>query len=256
MSGSNLSDPPLARSADAKAPARVDEPLGLTIHNLPPAGAALAAVQRSRRGRWQLLGLLLAFAAPVLASYFTYYVIRPDGRRNFGALIEPQRPIPAQLMARSLDGQPQPLQALRGQWLLVSVAGGACDAGCRDNLYLQRQLRETLGREKDRLDWVWLVSDEAALPADITPALAQATVLRVPEQELQQWLAPAPGRALAEHLYLVDPRGHWMLRFPAQLDRQGAAQAKRDLDRLLRASASWDQAGRETPPSSAIPSAR
>jgi len=38
--------------------------------------------------------------------------------------------------------------------------------------------------------------------------------------------------------------GHWMMRFPAHLDKAGAGKAKRDLDRLLRASASWDQAGR------------
>ena len=49
---------------------------------------------------------------------------------------------------------------------------------------------------------------------------------------------------LEEHLYLVDPMGHWMMRFPARLDREGAAKAKRDLERLMRASASWDKAGR------------
>jgi hypothetical protein len=35
-----------------------------------------------------------------------------------------------------------------------------------------------------------------------------------------------------------------MMRFPATMDAAGAAKAKRDLDRLLRASASWDKEGR------------
>jgi hypothetical protein len=35
--------------------------------------------------------------------------------------------------------------------------------------------------------------------------------------------------------------GEWMMRFPANMD---PARVKRDLDRLLRASASWDLAGR------------
>ena len=195
-------------------------------------------------GRWQLLGLLLVCAAPVVASYFTYYVIRPEGRRNFGELMQPLRPMPADLPVQTLDGQPRNLGELRGQWLLLSVAGGACDADCRNNLYLQRQLREGLGREKERLDWVWLVSDAAALPADIAPALAQATVLRADGGMLAAWLAPEAGHALAEHLYVVDPGGNWMMRFPARMDGAGAAQARRDLDRLLRASSSWDQAGR------------
>jgi hypothetical protein len=35
-----------------------------------------------------------------------------------------------------------------------------------------------------------------------------------------------------------------MLRFPARLDIEGAAKAKRDLERLMRASSSWDKPGR------------
>ena len=68
--------------------------------------------------------------------------------------------------------------------------------------------------------------------------------LRVDAGALTEWLAPAQGHAMAEHLYLVDPMGNWMMRFPAALDLAGAAKAKRDLERLLRASASWDTAGR------------
>ena len=219
------------------------QPLGLTVHELPAADEALAT-QRSRQGRWKMLGVMLVCAAPVIASYFTYYVVRPDGRRNFGELVEPQRTIP-DAAAHTLDGHAQRLDALKGQWLIVSVAGGGCDAPCQSNLYLQRQLRESLGKDKERVDWVWLVDDAAQPPAEILPGLQKATVLRVDAAELARWLAPAQGHALSEHLYVVDPQGHWMMRFPARMDRSQAAQAKRDLDRLLRASASWDQPGRE-----------
>ena len=195
-------------------------------------------------GRWQLLGLLLVCATPVIASYFTYYVIRPEGRRNFGELMQPLRPMPADLAVQTLDGQQRKLGELRDQWLLVSVGGAACDADCRNNLYLQRQLREAMGREKERLDWLWLVTDDAALPADIAPALDQATVLRVDGVALAKWLAPQAGHALSEHLYVIDPQGQWMMRFPARMDGAGAGQARRDLERLLRASSSWDQPGR------------
>ena len=212
------------------------------MHTLPQADAA-AALQRpdTRAGRWKMLAVLLVCAAPVIASYFTYYVIRPEGRRNYGELIDPQRPLPA-LAAVSTDGKRSELPELKGQWLLVSVAGGACDASCQQHLYFQRQLRESLGREKDRLDRVWLVSDEAAIPAALNTALQGATVLRV--AGLEQWLQPAAGQKLADHLYVVDPIGNWMMRFPAGMDAAGAAQAKRDLERLLRASSSWDKAGR------------
>lgn len=197
----------------------------------------------TRHARWKLLLLLLVCISPVAASYFTYYVVRPEGRRNFGELVQPQRPMP-DLAVTALDGRIERLQALRGQWLLVSVAPGACDAACQNHLYLQRQMRESLGKEKERLDWVWLVTDDQAPPTTILPGLQQATVLRVDAAALAQWLEPQAGHALTEHLYVVDPMGNWMMRFPPALDTAAAAKAKRDLERLLRASASWDTAGR------------
>lgn len=245
MSGSKLSD------ATTPRPELHDAPLGLTVHSLPQPHLALpdhAAppldARRVRLGRWKMLAVMLVCAMPVIASYLTYYVIRPDGQRHYGELITPQRPLPDLAVMPLQSSSINNLRALKGQWLLVSVAGGTCDAACERHLYLQRQLRESLGKEKDRLDRVWLVSDDADVPQSLRPALAQATVLRVPPALLAQWLAPAAGHELSEHLYVVDPLGNWMMRFPAGLDLASATQAKRDLDRLLRASASWDQPGR------------
>jgi hypothetical protein len=237
MSGSNSSPP-------ADAPRVPDEPLGLTVHSLPtPREAALGNEQRTRSGRWKMLAVLAVCAAPVIASYFTYYVIRPEGRRNYGELVDPQRPLPA-ITGTALDGKAVQLPALRGQWLLVSVASGACDAACEKHLYLQRQLREGLGKEKPRLDWVWLVPDGAPVREALLPALKEATVLRVDAAQLSQWLAAAQGQQLADHLYVVDPLGNWMMRFPPGADTATAPKIKRDLERLLRASSSWDQPGR------------
>ncbi|MFZ4481167.1 MAG: SCO family protein [Rhodoferax sp.] len=248
MSGFKLLDDSSSRAApDTAAGARAgrgEQLLGLTVHSLPSAERALEQdVRRIRSGRWKMMLVFLVCAAPVLASYITYYWVRPEGRRNFGDLIEPQRPLPA-LSGVSLSGQQIDLAALKGQWLLISVAGGACDEVCSRHLYLQRQMREGLGKDKDRIDWVWLIADDAQVPATLLPALKEATALRVPAAGLSAWLSPAKGRQLAEHLYVVDPIGNWMLRFPAELDVSSAAKAKRDLERLLRASASWDQPGR------------
>jgi hypothetical protein len=235
MSGSNSLPPVAGPSAD--------QPLGLTVHGMPSPQDALGTVPQRRLGRWKMTAVLLICAAPVIASYLTYYVIRPEGRRNFGELITPQRPTPA-ITSTDLQGNVQDLRNLKGQWLLVSVAGGACNTACEQNLYLQRQIRESLGKEKDRLDWVWLIPDDVPVPAALKPALTQATLLRVQASQLKAWLAPATGQQLADHLYVVDPMGNWMMRLPAQLDKAQAPKAKNDLSRLLRASSSWDIAGR------------
>ena len=243
MSGSNSSPP-------VETPAAPDKPLGLTVYDLPsPQDSAAVDAGRTARGRIRMLAVLLVCAAPVIASYFTYYVVRPEGRRNYGELVQPQRPLPA-LAATQQDGQTTPLTALKGQWLLVSVSGAGCDAACAKHLYLQRQLREALGKDKDRLDRVWLITDSAPLAPGVQAALASSTVLRVDATALAQWLQPAAGRQLSDHLYLVDPLGNWMMRFPAidfaisPVDTVSAAKIKRDLERLMRAAASWDTAGR------------
>ena len=218
-----------------------DEPLTLTVHTLPQPGEAAAVdAARTRSGRWKMLLLLLVCAAPVIASYFTYYVIRPEGRSSYGELIDPQRPLPA-FSGTNAQGEQVPLDSLKNQWLLVSVADSACDAGCERNLYLQRQIREMLGREKDRLDWVWLRTGEPPLTEPLAQATAAAVVLKVDAGALAGWLEAAPGKRLEDHLYVVDPLGNWMMRFPADVDPK---RARRDIDRLLRASSFWDRAGR------------
>jgi hypothetical protein len=238
MSGSNSSSPAAGR------PERLDQPLGLTVYSLPvPQEAAVADEQRTRSGRWKMLVVMLVCAAPVVASYLMYYVVRPQARSSYGELIEPQRPIPS-ITGKDLAGKTVALPTLEGQWLLASVAGGACDARCEHNLYLQRQLREGLGKDKERVDWIWFVTDDAPVREALLPGLQDATVLRVDAAQLAQWLAPARGHQISEHLYVVDPMGHWMMRFPPTQDTAGATHIRKDLERLMRASAGWDQPGR------------
>jgi hypothetical protein len=231
--------------ADKKtADSSTDRPLGLTVHSLPePAAVARADGQRTRSGRWLMLAVLLVCAAPIVASYFTYYVIRPQNAKSYGELIQPSRSLPAVQGVRP-DGSTVELTALKKQWLLISVGSGRCPDDCQERLYLQRQILTGLGRERDRVEWVWLIQDDAPVNPAIQPGLAEATVLRVGQTELAQWLQAQPGHSLEEHFYLVDPMGEWMMRFPAPIDRAHAPRIKRDLERLLRAAAGWDQPGR------------
>jgi nucleotide-binding universal stress UspA family protein len=200
--------------------------------------------RRVRRGRLRMLLILLACAAPVIASYLTYYVIRPAERTNYGTLILPTQSLPADLALATLDGEPLAPASLHGQWLLVVVDGSDCDAACEKRLFMQRQLPEMTGREHDRIDRVWLLTDGGTpAPALLEAARARTTltVLRADPQALARWLVPAEGQALRDHLYVVDPMGEWMMRVPAEPE---PSRVKRDLDKLLRASSSWDRAGR------------
>ena len=219
------------------------ESLTFTLHGTPAPMRDYSAAQ-SRRGRITMLVILFACALPVIASYFTYYVIRPQGRTNYATLVDPQRPLPslADVPAQDMDGHALPLTTLKGQWLMIVVAPAGCGKACESNLYLQRQLREMMGAERDRIQKVWLVDS----PEAVAPALASAmaakppvTMLRVDRAALARWLEPDSGRQLEDHLYIVDPLGNWMMRTPANPD---PVKLKKDVDKLLRASAWWNRA--------------
>ncbi len=206
-----------------------------------------------------MLAVLLVCAAPVVASYLAYFVVRPQGRTNYSDLIQPAHPVPSHLPIVDLKGNVVAPQSLIGQWLLVVVSGGACDAACEKQLWLQRQLHQTLGAESDRVDKIWIIDDAAAprpqtLRAIGVPdadgaasaggavaSVTSPTVLRVARPALSAWLEPAAGHQLEDHIFIVDPRGDWMMRAPADPE---PARLKRDVEKLLRASAGWDQPGR------------
>ena len=147
--------------------------------------------ERTRRGRWQMLGVLLGLRRAgdrLLPGLFRR--LPPGGaqqlrRADRAGASDPRRP-GAGRPARRPGRVDRPARA---SGCFVVVAGGACDAACERHLWLQRQLRETLGREKDRVDKLWLVDDAAAPRAETLAAigaasgaaagLTPATVLRV-----------------------------------------------------------------------------
>ena len=218
------------------------ESLTFTLHGTPAPMRDYTAAQ-SRRGRITMLVILFACALPVVASYFTYYVVRPGGRTNYATLVDPQRPLPdlAALPAQDMAGRSAPLTSLKGQWLLIVVAPAACDKACENRLFMQRQLREMMGAESDRIDKVWLVDSPEAIAPAVATAIATrpaVTAYRVERAALGRWLEPEAGHALEDHLYIVDPLGNWMMRAPADAD---PIKLKKDIDKLLKASAWWDR---------------
>jgi len=104
--------------------------------------------------------LLLACAAPVIASYLAYYVFKPEGgKTNYGTLIQPPQAINPSWLDISFSGK----------WtLLVARPASECRKGndaCVELLYLMRQVRLALGKEKNRVQLVWVVSDR--LPVEM-----------------------------------------------------------------------------------------
>lgn len=184
-----------------------------------------------RRPRRELWLLLLVTVAPIVASYLAYYVWRPAGFKNYGELIAPT-PLGGIAAAPGAAGStPFDAADLKGHWVLVMVDSGDCAARCRDKLWQMRQLRLTQGKDQDRVARAWLVDDDVPPAAELLKEYDGTVTVPVKASPLLGKL-PADA-ALREHLFLVDPLGNLMMRFPKDADPN---RIKKDLTHLLKVS--------------------
>lgn len=166
------------------------------------------------------------FVLPIALSYLAYFVLPLPGARSYGELLPPKEitDVKLPLQARA----PVQFSELRGKWVLVSFDTGPCARDCTKKLYAMRQARLTQGKDRDRLTRLWV---SPAAPSH--RAVVQDGVWAVPA-DVPGFSSQFPDTAaLTDHIYLIDPLGNLMMRFPADSD---PAKIAKDLRRLLRAS--------------------
>lgn len=178
-----------------------------------------------RSAKLTLAALILVCTLPVVASYVTYYFWQPDDTMNYGQLLEP-RPLP-EAWAQGVGGADIDLAALRGRWTLVYLGEGECGEVCAQALYAMRQTWLAQGEEMRRVERLWLITDEAD-PA--VEALADQRGLKV-ARAADAWAGAMPGSESGAHIYLLDPLGNVMMRFPSEPD---VKRMIKDLQRLLK----------------------
>ena len=196
---------------------------------------ASAINTQTRRGRIQMLLLLLACAAPVIASYLAYYVFKPEGgKTNFGALVQP-----VQDMNPAWFDIP-----FNGKWtLLVARPAGECtikNETCLEALFLMRQLRIAVGRESSRVQLVWVNTDGKAVDPEVLLAYDQKTagfqIVDLPvdpklRTEFDAWLNRD---GAGQKIQLIDPSPAKMMIFPVTNAPKEFGSIKKDLEKLLR----------------------
>ncbi|MEW6118551.1 MAG: hypothetical protein AB1593_00530 [Pseudomonadota bacterium] len=179
--------------------------------------------------RAKLLLLVGVFVVPVVAAWIAYFGWRPSGHTNYGELltVTPLR----YTSGATWDGRPFDLSELRGKWVMVHVDEPVCDAACRQQLYLMRQTRIAQGREQSRIERLWVLSG-SGLP---DPALlGEYHGMHVWRPSNAAFVSQFPAAdAVDTHIFLIDPLGNLMLRFPASPD---AKRMMKDLKLLLKAS--------------------
>jgi cytochrome oxidase Cu insertion factor (SCO1/SenC/PrrC family) len=183
-----------------------------------------------KRGRIKMLALAAFFALPVAASYTVYFLdLAPGSAANYGTLV-PARPL-SDLTLQGLDGQVVQTGNLRGKWVLVQFDSGACDAYCERKLYFMRQVRKALGKNMARVERLWLVTDGQTPNEKLRQAIEGTHLARTAGSPIAAEF-PAE-RSAADHIYLIDPHGNLMMRFPRDPD---PSRMLKDLQRLMKVS--------------------
>ena len=98
-----------------------------------------------------------------------------------------------------------------------------------------RQQRLMTGKERDRVERLWLITDEVPLSTVLMREYEGTHFVRVQAADARAFLATGSTNPDG-HVWLIDPMGNLMLRWPQDPEPQ---RVKKDLARLLTASSHW-----------------
>ena len=174
-----------------------------------------------------LVWLALLCIAPFVASFALYFWMTPTAQMNYGTLLTPTA-LPA-VSLQSATAAPLPANPLRGKWTLVVVDAAGCADRCMKKLYATRQARTMQGKERERVVRLWLATGDGAPSAE---AIAQHPDLLIAKAD-PALLAALPSPGVEDSIFVVDPLGNLVLRYPADPDIK---RVHKDIARLLYAS--------------------
>ena len=86
----------------------------------------------------------------------------------------------------------------------------------------------------DRIERVWLLTDDQPVATTLLREHDGLHVMHADVKALQGWLPVTGESQVSDHIYIIDPLGNLMMRFPKDADPN---RIKKDLGKLLRASA-------------------
>lgn len=186
------------------------------------------------RNRVFLILLIALFIAPLLGAWLLVGHWRPGSTSNHGELLNPARPI-AHLRVQQPNGDPLDERYLQDRWTLIYINPvSGCDSHCQDSLYKIRQLRLALGKDRGRVQRLFMMADMPTTNllgwlskehGDMPVGIADAPTLQFLNRAFSE-------SALSEDwFYLVDPLGNLVMRYRTQSNPRDILD---DLEHLLK----------------------
>ena len=166
---------------------------------------AMPEAPRKGRGRLQLLLILAIAIGPMFlaSAMYQWRFWVPETRSYHGVLIGDGRT----LSDLGVQGEVEPL------WQILVTVPGACETDCQQLVYLARQIQIGLNRETARASHGLALAEP--LPADYDATLKREyPQLGRYQLDLQAYDKAAEAVPGAQ-LWLVDPHGNLVLRYPA-----------------------------------------
>ena len=186
--------------------------------------------RKKTRRMFLLLGTISL--APIVGSLLLYYFWRPQAFTNYGELLA-AAPL-AGVTIPAKDDRALRIDELRGKWIFLTVDSGNCDDYCQSKLYVMRQIRLTQGKAQERIERIWLVSDGAPPPPGIEAEYRGTRTVLLANGDFLARLPVADSPR--DHIYVIDPFGNLMMRFPRNVDPQ---RMKKDVEKLMKNSSGW-----------------
>ncbi|WP_425491626.1 hypothetical protein [Cognatiluteimonas sedimenti] len=188
----------------------------------------------ARRNRMRLLAIFALFLGTMLvAGALRFSGWRPAGMKNHGELLQP----PVDLRARVpvlADGSGYRWNPAARTWRIVLAPPAACDEACTTLARDIDVVWKLMGRNADKVDVLWLCAEPGCSPP---PPLRDDPALRLlqPDPALRAVLprvdATSADGARGVPVYVVDPNGFLILRYPPGADPAGL---RADLAKLLK----------------------
>ena len=193
-----------------------------------------------RASRIKLVAIFAIFAVPLILASIYLHLVRTSGGQlgdtSRGQLIQPAVPL-TDFTLRQQDGEFD-LETVRGSWTLLYMPVGQCMEACELNLYHMRQVRLALNHRMDRVQRAVLAETDAQLSEMLLSQHAGLMVARGDsdaQSSLRDQILAAESHMepLPNAIYLIDPFGNVMLRFPPDLE---PGSMLKDLKHLLKVS--------------------
>lgn len=188
------------------------------------------AEQKLKKAHKQkLLAMLALLLAPVVISYVLHYSDYRPGTVNYGELIDM---VDFEGSAvNQVDNTIFRSRDIHGKWTMVTVDSGDCNEYCDQKLYKMRQVRIVQNKEMHRVERLWLIDDNVTIDSRLLEEYDGTVFVDAKDSELLKSFKPNESQRL--YMYLVDPIGNVMMRFPEDAD---PSEMVEDLKRLLHVS--------------------